>query len=514
MTKPNSIKTLREGFKGRVAAGRGAQEAPRRKSSTAKPDPRAVAFFLKHAGSSYSPGETPEQGKKRGATALAKAEQEATARGWTVEWEQDPEGMDTIGDIDPETVKEILIAVLYDEQGNVLGSLGGIVNPDRNYGRVVEAEMALEALSESGIARQVGGRRTREAPRNVPADVTAANELVLYIENTSDLSPDGPRGQGRDVLLNALRKFRKGTYDPALAVKLFGYLVESGAKRYAKEFGSSEREWSTMFPPATRQEAARQLEASFRNSAERGEYDHVDVRTGAAARGIASEAPLGGGYSLRQSPENASMYDAYFERTRIGSVRGPFGSRDGRKTFYDWTLNGPRGQATGRARTQTAAFNQLISKHKERRAIGADVSQVLPYDPSAPGPHPRVREDSRDRDRPISMTYGQLPPFEQFEQDIRRPDPDRPGQAYWPEGTLYPMELTGRREIEIVDGYGATEEFDADRPRGFSARGFRYNEEDLYGLLQYLIEQDDIGEEGGAMDLASPIMTTLGYEWI
>ncbi len=106
---------------------------------------------------------------------------------------------------------------------------------------------------------------------------------MLYIENTSDLSPDGPSGQGRSVLLNALRKWRKGTYDPALAVRLFEYLAESGAKRYAKEF-DSEKNWNTMFNPATRQEAASQLEASFRNSAEHGEYDHVDTRTGAPER--------------------------------------------------------------------------------------------------------------------------------------------------------------------------------------------------------------------------------------
>lgn len=128
-----------------------------------------------------------------------------------------------------------------------------------------------------GVAAKGKGRRS--ATHRQPADDHAATELVLYIENTSDLSPDGPHGQGRSVLLNALRKWRKGTYDPTLAVRLFEYLAESGAKRYAKEYGS-EREWSTMFNPATRHEAARQLEESFRNSAEQGEYDHVDTRIG------------------------------------------------------------------------------------------------------------------------------------------------------------------------------------------------------------------------------------------
>lgn len=129
------------------------------------------------------------------------------------------------------------------------------------------------------MATKILGAKRRPATHREPADENAATELVMYIENTSDLSPDGPSGQGRSVLLNALRKWRKGTYDPTQAVRLFEYLTEAGAKRYAKEF-ATEREWSTMFTPATRHEAAKQLEASFRNSVENGEYDHIDTRIG------------------------------------------------------------------------------------------------------------------------------------------------------------------------------------------------------------------------------------------
>jgi hypothetical protein len=115
--------------------------------------------------------------------------------------------------------------------------------------------------------------------RAAAVDSHAATELVLFIENTADLSPDGPHGQGRSVLLNALRKWRKGTYEPALAVRLFEYLAESGAKRYAREYDHPSR-WSEMFNPATRREAARQREESFRASVERGEYDDVDTKIG------------------------------------------------------------------------------------------------------------------------------------------------------------------------------------------------------------------------------------------
>lgn len=112
-----------------------------------------------------------------------------------------------------------------------------------------------------------------------PADPHAAAELVLFIENTADLSPGGPHGQGRSVMLNALRKWRKGTYEPALAVRLFEYLTESGARRYAQEFDRPTN-WNVMFTVATRREAARQLEERFRADAESGEYEEVDSRIG------------------------------------------------------------------------------------------------------------------------------------------------------------------------------------------------------------------------------------------
>jgi len=121
----------------------------------------------------------------------------------------------------------------------------------------------------------------REGRRSEPVDEHAVTDLVLYIDNTSDLSPDGPSGQGKTTLLNALRKWRKGTYDPERAVQLFEYLTEAGARRYAKEF-SIGTDWNTIFSKATRREAARQLEASFRNRAENGEYDDVDIRRGAS----------------------------------------------------------------------------------------------------------------------------------------------------------------------------------------------------------------------------------------
>jgi hypothetical protein len=120
----------------------------------------AEEFFYRNAGSSYTPGkETEEQGKRRGAKKLAKAEREAAKRGWTVEWEHDPEPWDGDDDDQP---SEVLNAVLRDKNGKVLASLGAIGDPSRSYGRVVEAELALEALGSKGRRT---GKRKRPAKR-------------------------------------------------------------------------------------------------------------------------------------------------------------------------------------------------------------------------------------------------------------------------------------------------------------------------------------------------------------
>jgi hypothetical protein len=111
------------------------------------PSSKAVAFFRKWAGYAVAHGESKARAKTRGAQELARAEAEAEARGWKVEWEHDPEEWQG----ESERPFEVLTAVLRDADGNVMASLGGIgmsgkSSDDRAYGRVVEAELALEAL--------------------------------------------------------------------------------------------------------------------------------------------------------------------------------------------------------------------------------------------------------------------------------------------------------------------------------------------------------------------------------
>lgn len=122
--------------------------------SSRKPAAEAVAFFREHAGYSYGAGETPAQGRTRGAITLARAEAGAKEHGWSVEWEYDAEaciGCDCGSDDCPCSTgepHETFVAMLNDDKDRVIGSLGSICEPTREYRRVIEAELADEAFYE------------------------------------------------------------------------------------------------------------------------------------------------------------------------------------------------------------------------------------------------------------------------------------------------------------------------------------------------------------------------------
>lgn len=104
-------------------------------------------------------------------------------------------------------------------------------------------------------------------------DEHAAQELVLYIENDAKLFDSN--SQAQSIRKNLLRKMKKGVYDHKLAEQAWMYLMEAGAKAYTKEFGSSPRDWSTMFNKATRELAAAYFARDFEEEAKLGNFDHI-----------------------------------------------------------------------------------------------------------------------------------------------------------------------------------------------------------------------------------------------
>lgn len=103
-------------------------------------------------------------------------------------------------------------------------------------------------------------RRTvrRNPPRSGPADEHAATELVLFAENDANLY----RQMKRPIELNLIKKFKAGKYNRELAVKLWMYLADEAAKRYAIQFASP-NEWNRIFTPATRRMAAVEMRDTF-----------------------------------------------------------------------------------------------------------------------------------------------------------------------------------------------------------------------------------------------------------
>jgi len=112
----------------------------------------SVAFFYEHGGFSWVPAtQTKEQGMQESAQRLAAAEAFAREADWYFEWDLDAPGRmldrpqgengEPIGD-------ECFYCQLLDKDGEMLECLCGIWDPSREYRRVVEAELALQAMAE------------------------------------------------------------------------------------------------------------------------------------------------------------------------------------------------------------------------------------------------------------------------------------------------------------------------------------------------------------------------------
>lgn len=112
------------------------------------------------------------------------------------------------------------------------------------------------------MKRSRRGLRRRYGHSGGTVDETAANELDLYAENTSELY-----SQKQAILANIRRKHKSGKYDHVLAPKLWLYWVDAAAKRYAKEFASP-AEWSKIFNKPTREHLARELANRYRTGEE------------------------------------------------------------------------------------------------------------------------------------------------------------------------------------------------------------------------------------------------------
>lgn len=108
-----------------------------------------------------------------------------------------------------------------------------------------------------------GRRRT-----NLRGDAEVG-ELKAFIDNDGDLY----RQQYTPILKNLVTKMARGVFDRAKAEKLWMYLVESGAKKYAKENDTGV--WHQTFSMSDRKAVAKHLNDDFVEEAKTGNYDHL-----------------------------------------------------------------------------------------------------------------------------------------------------------------------------------------------------------------------------------------------
>jgi len=114
----------------------------------------------------------------------------------------------------------------------------------------------------------------RGAPNPGRPDEVAARELYLYITSDGDLY----RQQHLPIIKNLARKVGRGVYDKRLAVKLWMYLADEGARRYGKEFGSG---YSLQgFDKPTRFYVAAMLARDFMDKYRSGEYTDEFMKLG------------------------------------------------------------------------------------------------------------------------------------------------------------------------------------------------------------------------------------------
>ncbi len=99
-------------------------------------------------------------------------------------------------------------------------------------------------------------RRRRRRRRNPTAE---GMELSMFIINDGDLY----RQQAQPIIKNLRKKIASGKYDATKALKLWGYLANSGAQKYTKEFGGSGNGGYGSFSPAHRRDAAHELAAAY-----------------------------------------------------------------------------------------------------------------------------------------------------------------------------------------------------------------------------------------------------------
>ena len=156
--------------------------------------------------------------------------------------------------------EETLDDVLYCQTGNrsveQYCSENEIDLPEFVDESVKVSSITNKILEGAEISKVIGMSASEASTVLMNKGITSTDdvdELYLYIVNDGNLY----RQRTTPIIDNLKKKYKKGQYDPELAVKAFMYVVDDGVRKYDKEFGSGQGK--LFLDKATRTEIAKQL---------------------------------------------------------------------------------------------------------------------------------------------------------------------------------------------------------------------------------------------------------------
>lgn len=157
--------------------------------------------------------------------------------------------------------------------------LGSLMGNPRRHGRrrkTVRHNAPISKIDARSMRHVLKTHGFRCNPGSIDAE--GARELELFIVNDSYTYR-----QVQAIIANLAKKIKKGTYDHAKAVKLWGYAADTGAQRYTKEFGAGGANGSYGdFNKPTRMAVAAELQKYYQDELN----EAAGVKTNPAHRGF------------------------------------------------------------------------------------------------------------------------------------------------------------------------------------------------------------------------------------
>lgn len=128
----------------------------------------------------------------------------------------------------------------------------------RRWADIVSRALRCRVEVEDAYGERKNPSRTRSNPPR--ASKSSANEhnvreLFLYITNDGDLY----RQRVEPIIKNLRLKVKKNKYDHALAIKIYQYLADDGARKYMKEYGTTGDRVDSTFTKVDRTQCAKEL---------------------------------------------------------------------------------------------------------------------------------------------------------------------------------------------------------------------------------------------------------------